>query len=57
MLSATTAELLKLQPVGRGFLILGRRVVAALAVSALEHNVVARHNPSSFPIANLTSHR
>jgi hypothetical protein len=35
---------LKLQPVGRGFLILCRCVVAALTVSALEHNVIARHN-------------
>ena len=52
MLPATTAELLKLQAVWRGFLILGRCIVAALAVSALEHNVVARHNLSSFPIAD-----
>ena len=42
--AATPTEFLKLQPVGRGFLILCRCVVAALAVSALEHNVIARHN-------------
>jgi hypothetical protein len=52
VLAATTTKLLKFQPVGRGFLILSRRVVAALAIRALEHNVIARHNPSSFPIAN-----
>ena len=44
MLPATTAELLKLQPIRRGFLVLGRSVVAAFAVSALKHNVIARHN-------------
>ncbi len=53
VLAATTTKFLKLQPVGGGLLILGCCVVAALAVSALEHNVIARHNPSSFPIANL----
>ena len=42
--AATATELLKLQPVRRGFLIFCRCVVAALAVSALERNVVARHN-------------
>jgi hypothetical protein len=52
VLAATTTKLLKFQPIGGGLLVLGRCVVAALAVSALEHNVIARHNPSSFPIAN-----
>ena len=48
MLSATTAKLLKLQPIRRGFLVFGRRVVAALTLVALEHNVIARHNNSPY---------
>ena len=52
VLTATTTELLKLQPIWSRLLILGRRVIAALALSALKHDVIARHNPSSFPIAN-----
>jgi hypothetical protein len=50
---ATTAtKLLKLKPVWRGLFVLGRYVVAALAVSTLENNIVTRHNSSPFPIAN-----
>ena len=49
MLAATATELLKLQPVRCGFLVLGRCVVAALAIGALEHNVIARHNSSPLP--------
>src|SRR3982750_407480 len=41
--AAATAELLKFQTFGRGFLILGRSVVPALAISALEHNIIPRH--------------
>jgi len=43
VLAAATAELLEFQTFGRGFLVLGRSVVPALAISALEHNVIARH--------------
>ena len=44
VLAATTTKLLKFQPVGGGLLVLSRCVVAALAVRALKHNVIARHN-------------
>ena len=46
MLAATATELLKFQPIRCGLLVLGRCVVAALAIGALEHNVIARHNSS-----------
>jgi hypothetical protein len=59
MFPATSAKLGKLEPVGRGLLILSRYVVAALAFTTLEDNVIARHNSplfkmpiSDFPIAN-----
>ena len=55
VLAATTTKLLKFQPIGGGLLVLSRCVVAALAVSALEHNVIARHKSSSFPVADLTT--
>jgi hypothetical protein len=55
VLAATATKLLKLKPVWRGLLVLGRNVVAALAVSTLENNIVARHDSSPFPIANLRS--
>ena len=44
VLAATATKLLKLEPVGRGFLVLCRYVVPALTVSTLKHNVIARHN-------------
>ncbi len=44
VLAATSTKLGKLQPVGRGLLILRCYVVAALAYTTLEHNVIARHN-------------
>ena len=43
MFAATATELTELKPVRRGFLVLGRYVVAALTVVTLEHNVVAWH--------------
>ena len=46
--AATSTKLGKLKPIGRGLLILSRYVVAALAFTTLEHNVIARHNPSSY---------
>ena len=48
VLAATSTKFGKLQPIGRGLLILGRYVVAALAFTTLEHNVIARHSPSYF---------
>jgi hypothetical protein len=42
--AATATELTELQPIRRGLLILGRYVIAALALIALEHDVVAWHN-------------
>jgi hypothetical protein len=42
--AATATELTELQPIRRGLLILGRYVVAALALIALKHDVVAWHN-------------
>ena len=44
VLTAATAELAELQPLGRGLFILRRHVVAALAHGALQRNVIARHN-------------
>jgi hypothetical protein len=54
VLTATSTKLGKLQPIGRGLLVLGRYVVAVLAFTTLEHNVIARHNLSYFrlPISN-----
>jgi hypothetical protein len=40
---ATATELAKLKPIGRGLLILGRYVVAALAYVTLKHNIIAWH--------------
>ena len=44
VLAATATEFLELEPIGRRLLVLGRSVVAALAFTTLEHNVIARHN-------------
>jgi hypothetical protein len=41
--AAAAAELPELKAFGRRLLVLGRNVVAALALGALQHNVVARH--------------
>ncbi len=43
MLAATATELTELQPIRRGLLILGRNVVAALALVTLKHNIIAWH--------------
>ena len=42
--AATAAELAKLKPIRRGLLILGRYVVAALAINTLKNNIIAWHN-------------
>jgi hypothetical protein len=44
VLAATATELTEFKPVGRGLLILGRNVVATLAVGTLKHNIIAWHN-------------
>jgi hypothetical protein len=41
--AAATAELPELKSLRRRLLVLGRYVVAALALCALQHNVVTRH--------------
>jgi hypothetical protein len=53
--AATATELAKLQPIRRGLFILGRYVVAALALITLKNNIIARHTGISgfrlpFPI-------
>ena len=48
VLTAAPAELLKLQPIRRRFLVLACYVIAALAITALQHNVIAWHK--SLPI-------
>jgi hypothetical protein len=50
VLAATLAELAKLKPIGRGLLVLSRRVIPVLAVVALQHNIIAWHE--LFPIGN-----
>jgi hypothetical protein len=54
--AATATELTELQPIRRGLLILGRYVVAALALVTLKHDVVAWHlliSDFRLPIADL----
>jgi hypothetical protein len=43
VLAALAAELAKLQPARRGFLILGGGVIAVLAITALQRNDFSRH--------------
>ena len=50
VLAATATELAEFQPVRRGLLILGRRVIPTLTNTALKHYVIAWHN--SFPISD-----
>jgi len=50
VLTAAPAELAKLQTICGRLLVLGCDVVAALAIVALQHNVIARHN--LFPISD-----
>jgi hypothetical protein len=47
VLAATATKLTKLKPVGRGLLVFGRYVVAALALVTLQNNIIARHRSSS----------
>ncbi len=41
--AATATELAELKPIRRGFLILGRYVVATLAINTLKNNIIAWH--------------
>jgi hypothetical protein len=51
--TAASAELPELKSLRRRLLILRRHVVAVLALGALQHNIVARHNsPSKFSTIN-----
>jgi hypothetical protein len=47
VLAATAAELAEFQTVGGRLLVLGRYVIATLAISALQHDIVTRHNSIS----------
>ena len=44
VLAATAAELTELQTLSRCLLVLSRYVIAAFAISALQHNIVTRHS-------------
>ena len=48
VLAARPAELVKFQPGRRSFLVLGGRVIAILAIAALQRNNLAGHEPSPF---------
>jgi hypothetical protein len=53
--AATATELAELKPIRRGFLILGRYVVATLAINTLKNNIIAWHPDISdfrLPIAD-----
>jgi hypothetical protein len=53
--AATATELAELKPIRRGLFILGRCVVAALALVTLKNNIIARHLAISnfrLPISN-----
>ncbi len=53
VLTAAATELLKLQPIRSSFLVLRSHVIAAFAITALQHNVIAWHK--SFPIGTRAS--
>ena len=48
MLPTAPAELAKRKSFRRRLLVLGRRVIATLAVTTLKHNVIPRHDVTSF---------
>jgi hypothetical protein len=50
MLAAPTTKLFEFKTLGSGLFVFRRRVVPTFAVTTLEHNIIARHNPTSFPI-------
>jgi hypothetical protein len=43
MAAAAAAELLELQPIRRVLFVLGRHVVALLALGTLQNNIISRH--------------
>jgi hypothetical protein len=47
VLAATAAELAEFQTLLLYLLVLSRYVIATLAISALQHDIVTRHNPIS----------
>jgi hypothetical protein len=44
VLAALAAELAEFQPSRRGLFVLGRRVIAVLAITALQRNNLSWHN-------------
>src|SRR5450755_1049864 len=52
MLAAERTELLQLDPLRRGLLVLGARIILPLALGALKCNVLARHNVFCLPAHN-----
>jgi hypothetical protein len=49
VLTAAAAELVEFKPLGRRLLVFRRHVVAAFALRALQHNVIAWHkSPITF---------
>ena len=44
VLTAAAAELAELQTLGRSLFVLRRYVIATLAITALQHNIVTRHS-------------
>ena len=51
--TAASAELLELQTIRSCLLVLRRHVIAALAITALQHNVIAWHKSLSDRYARL----
>jgi hypothetical protein len=47
MLSAPITKLLEFETLGRRLFVFRRGVVPTLAVTTLEHNIIARHNLTS----------
>jgi hypothetical protein len=47
VLTATSTELAELKPIRRSLFVLRRYVIAALAVVALQHNIIAWHKSIS----------
>jgi len=50
MLAAPPTKLFEFQTLGSRLFVFCRRVIPTLAVTTLEDNIIARHNPTSFPI-------
>jgi hypothetical protein len=48
VLTAAAAELAEFQTFRRGLLVLRRYIIAHFAITALQHNIVTRHNVKSY---------